>query len=364
MNVRDSEVICGLLKQAGFSLTDDPAQAGVILLNTCSVRQNAEQRVWSEIGRYKEGKIVGIVGCMAQEHKEKIFERAQNINFAVGTADIEKIPAIIASLIKDKEGILERKIWETGGAARTDQIYHTGFYQDKRHAFVVISEGCSNFCSYCVVPYVRGALRNRGYKDILKEIKEAIEKGITEITLLGQNVNAYRFEGTDFIKLIELVSRVKGLKSLDFVTSHPKDTTVDLFKAMADTKNLKKWLHLPIQSGSDRILNLMNRGYTRKYYLDLANNYRKIVKGALLTTDAILGFPTETEVDFQETYDLFKKVEFDAAYIFKYSPRPNAKSAKMPDDVRRQEKERRHNLILELQKRISRIKLNKRKNLN
>jgi tRNA-2-methylthio-N6-dimethylallyladenosine synthase len=132
MNVRDSEVICGLLKQAGFSLTDDPAQAGVILLNTCSVRQNAEQRVWSEIGRYKEGKIVGIVGCMAQEHKEKIFERAQNINFAVGTADIEKIPAIITSLIKDKEGILERKIWETGGAARTDQIYHTGFYQDKK----------------------------------------------------------------------------------------------------------------------------------------------------------------------------------------------------------------------------------------
>jgi tRNA-2-methylthio-N6-dimethylallyladenosine synthase len=331
------------------------------------VRQHAEDKVWSEVGRYKKGRspknnkknglsvtvpIIGIIGCMAQNYQDKIFQKAPNVDFVVGPSDIHKIPEIIETLIKDK-GLFKRKIWETDGQLRPEEIYHTGFYQDKEHAYVVISEGCSNYCSYCVVPYVRGELRNRNYKDILKEIEEAVDKGITKITLLGQNVNAYQYDSVTFVNLVNSVNSVKGLKEFSFITSHPKDTSSDLFKAMADLEKLKKYLHLPIQSGSDRILKLMNRGYTRKFCLDLAKNYRKIVKEGVLTTDIILGFPTESEKDFQDAYNLVKEIEFNAAYIFKYSARSHTEAAKLTDDVAKEEKERRHKIILDLQKSIS-----------
>jgi len=388
MNFRDSEVICGLLRTMNYELSTKPEEADVIIFNTCSVRQHAEDKVWSEVGRYTkrgtkdEGRrtskrgtpyavrrtpIIGIVGCMAQNYKEKIFERAPQVDFVVGPSDIAKIPRIINELesaIRNTQyAILERKIWETDGSIRPEEIYHTGFHEDKEHAYVVISEGCSNYCSYCVVPYVRGELHNRNYEDILKEIKEAIDKGITKITLLGQNVNAYRFSSqlsalssqpeVNFTDLLKMVNDISGLKEFSFVTSHPKDTSLELFQAMADLQKLKKYLHLPVQSGSDRILKLMNRGYAQKFYLDLVGNYRKIVKDGVLTTDIILGFPTETEEDFQATFDLVKNVEFDAAYIFKYSTRPHTEAEKILDDVPQKEKERRHALILELQKKIS-----------
>jgi len=367
MNVRDSEVICGLLEKEGFSLSDESNKADIILFNTCAVRQHAEDKVWSEIGRYKKGQspplrgqvsgavpIIGIVGCMAQEYKEKIFERAPQVDFVVGPSDIHKIPAILKKLSANK--LYETKIWETDGSIRPAEIYHTGFYEDKNHTYVVISEGCVNYCSYCVVPYVRGELRNRDYKDILREIEEAVDKGITKITLLGQNVNAYKNNGINFVELTRLVNRIKGLKELSFITSHPKDTSVEVFEAMAGLEKLKKYLHLPVQSGSDRILKLMHRGYHRTYYLDLIEKYRKIVMDAVLTTDIIVGFPTETEQDFLDTYNLVKEIQFDAAYIFKYSPRPNTEAEKLLDDVPKKEKERRHSLILELQKKISNIK--------
>jgi len=279
----------------------------------------------------------------------------------VGPSDIAKIPEIIGQLSAISRqlrvnNLYERKIWETEGKIRPEDIYHTGFYEEKDHAYVVISEGCSNFCSYCVVPYVRGPLRNRNYADILKEIREALTKGISKITLLGQNVNAYQCEGVNFVKLVESVNSVKGLKEFSFITSHPKDTSRELFKVMADSDKLKKCLHLPVQSGSDKILKAMNRGYTRKYYLDLVNSYRKIVEGAVLTTDIMVGFPNETEEDFSDIYNLVNEIEFDAAYIFKYSPRPHAESAGWADNVLDQEKQRRHQLILELQKEISRKK--------
>jgi len=365
MNIRDSEVIWGLLKEEGHQFTNQPNKADIILFNTCSVRQHAEDKVWSEIGRFKKGQspsgtvpLIGIIGCMAQEHKERIFERAPDVDFAVGPSDIHKIPDIIKTLSTinyrpSSQSLFKRKIWETDGDIRPEEIYHTGFYEDKDHAYVVISEGCSNFCSYCVVPYVRGGLRNRKFKDILKEIEEAIDKGITRITLLGQNVNAYNYDNVNFVKLVKLVGPVKGLKEISFITSHPKDTTIELFKVMADLEKLKKYLHLPVQSGSDRILKLMNRGYTRKFYLDLADNYRKIVKDGALTTDIIVGFPTETDKDFRATYNLVKDIRFNAAYIFKYSVRPNTAAAKVPDDIAKVEKEKRHKIILDLQKEIS-----------
>ncbi len=365
MNVRDSEVIRGLLQKEGYQITQDPREASIIIFNTCSVRQHAEDKIWSEVGRYKKGQspsgtvpIIGVVGCMAQNYKEKIFERAPNVNFVVGPSDIYKIPSILKRLAIDYrpstiDPLFQVKIWETDGSIRPEEIYHTGFYQDKQHAYVVISEGCSNYCSYCVVPYVRGELRNRNYKEVLKEIEEAVDKGITKITLLGQNVNAYQYNDVTFVKLIESVNLVKGLKEFSFITSHPKDTTIDLFKTMANLEKLKKYLHLPIQSGSDRILELMNRGYTRKFYLDLVDNYRKIVKDGALTTDIIVGFPTETETDFLQTHNLVKDIEFDAAYIFKYSPRPHTEAEKLVDDVQRKEKEKRHKTILDTQKDIS-----------
>lgn len=383
MNTRDSEVIAGLLKNAGYELVEEAESADAVIFNTCSVRQHAEDKVWSEIGRISklrpprfrvEGtrnlnggttrpptskKIIGLVGCMAQSYGEGVFERAPAVDFVVGPSDISKIPQILRRLIGEKEknktGLLELKVFETGSGNRPEEIYHTGFYNDKEHSFVVISEGCSNFCSYCVVPYARGPLRHRDCADILKEIEEAVGLGITKVTLLGQNVNAYK-STVDFVELLKIVNNVKGIKEFSFITSHPKDASIELFKAMRDLEKLKKYLHLPVQSGSDSILKLMNRGYTGKYYFELVENYRKIVKGAVLTADIIVGFPGETERDFQETYDLVRDIEFNAAFIFKYSTRPHTAASSMNDDVAKEEKERRHSLILELQKGISRKK--------
>ena len=355
MNVRDSEVIGGLLNKAGYEIIDDESRADTVIFNTCSVRQHAEEKVWSAVGCSK-AKIIGIIGCMANNYREAIFEKAPKVDFVVGTADIGKLPEILKEIEKHKGSLLEKKIYETDAEFREDEIYHTGFHLDQEHAFTVISEGCENFCAYCVVPYVRGKLRSRDHKDILDEIREDIAAGISKITLLGQNVNAYQFKSIGFVELVKLVGSIEGLKEFSFVTSHPKDTSIELFKVMADCEKLKKYLHLPVQSGSDRILKLMNRGYTRKFYLDLVQNYRKIVKHGALTTDIIVGFPGETEEDFQDTYNLIKEIGFNAAYIFKYSPRPHTEAEKMPDDVPKLEKERRHSMILELQKKISKEK--------
>ncbi|MFH0790850.1 MAG: tRNA (N6-isopentenyl adenosine(37)-C2)-methylthiotransferase MiaB [Candidatus Omnitrophota bacterium] len=379
MNTRDGEVIAGMLKQSGFGLVDSADAADVVIFVTCSVRQHAEDKVWSEIGRIikqrAKGKgqrvkpIIGLVGCMAQNYKEAVFERSPDVDFVVGPQDIHKIPSSIKKLYALRSTLYATKIWETDGDVRPEEIYHTGFYQDKEHAYVVISEGCSNFCSYCVVPYVRGPLRHRNFEDILREIELAVGSGRGKVTLLGQNVCAYQglacsveriadskelnAKAYNFIQLLKMVNNIKGLEEFGFITSHPKDTTVELFEVMRGLGKLKKHLHLPVQSGSDRILKLMNRGYAKKYYLELANNYRKIVKGGVLTTDIIVGFPGETEEDFKDTVGLVKQVEFNAAYIFKYSPRPNTEALKLEDDVSKEEKERRHRIILDLQREIS-----------
>ena len=352
MNVRDSELICGLLQKAGYKISATDQDADIIIFNTCSVRKHAEDRVWSLIGSYKGSKIIGLVGCMAQNYQEKAFERDPNISFVVGPQDIHKLPDILKKF--SVKSFLERKIWETASVARPEEIYHTDFYQDAQHAYVVISEGCSNFCSYCVVPYVRGSLRHRKHKDILTEIREAIGHGITRVTLLGQNVNAYQDGQVNFTKLLEQVNALDGLREFDFFTSHPKDANVEVFKAIRDLEKSVKRLHMPLQSGSDRILKLMNRGYAVKDYLALIDSYRKIVKGGLLTTDIIVGFPTETSAEFKETCALLKQVRFNSAYIFKYSFRFGTEAAKIVDDLKPDEKEKRHKKILDLQRGISR----------
>jgi tRNA-2-methylthio-N6-dimethylallyladenosine synthase len=386
MNDRDSEALAGILQDRGFALAKDIGKADVVLFNTCSVRQHAEDKVWSEIGslvkrrtkgrKTKDEKIVprpserkrtdihrlsehvrpliGIIGCMAQNYKEEIFKRAPQVDLVVGPNDLTSIPALLEALQKERSRALAVSAME-----RERDLYVSDFRQDKTHASVVISEGCNNFCSFCVVPYVRGRLRSRNSDYILEEIKKAVAAGMKHVTLLGQNVNSYRdsAKGINFVKLVEMVSRIDGLESFDFITSHPKDTDVELFKVMARLEKLQKSLHLPMQSGSDRILKLMNRGYTAGHYLKLAEEYKKVAGGrsstVRLTTDIIVGFPTETEKDFQATLDLMKKVRFDAAYIFKYSPRPHTQATQLADDVEMAEKKRRHKICLDLQKEIS-----------
>ena len=358
MNVRDSEALSGLLRDAGFKLIDSQKEADVILFNTCSVRQHAEDRVWSEVGRIKKLKgangngklIIGVIGCMAQNHKDGIFKRSSNVDLVAGPNDLLSVPLLIKDIIKEKAQALA-----VGTMEREQDFYVSDLRQEKDHAYVVISEGCSNFCSYCVVPFVRGRLHSRSPKNIIVEIEQTINKGIKNITLLGQNVNSYKFEETNFIKLLYMVEKIEGLKEFSFLTSQPKDTSEELFIAMRDLKKLKKLLHLPVQSGSDRILEMMNRGYTSSHYKKLINTYRKIVNGAL-STDIIVGFPTETEDDFKETHDLLKDAEFDSAYLFKYSTRPHTEAEKLTDDVPLKEKERRHKILLDLQKSISKKK--------
>ncbi len=371
MNVRDSEVVKGLLLAEGYKLADDPKAADVVLFNTCSVRQHAEDRVWSAIGmaaktyprsfcrkdaKTKRGgdhpnkKIIGVIGCMAQNYKKEVFRRAPEVDIVCGPSEIDNIALYIEEAIRPRGKVLavaERK--------RKEEIYHTGFYEGKDHAYVVISEGCDNYCSYCVVPYVRGRLRHRPADEILREIKAAVESGIVNITLLGQNVNSYIDEGRkiNFVELLKMINRISGLKSLSFLTCHPKDTARELFELIRDVPVISKGLHMPLQSGSDRILKAMNRGYTSKKYLKLVDEYRLLVYNGQLSTDIIVGFPGETDKDFQETLDLVKRVRFDAAYIFKYSPRPHTKAASMEDDVAQNVKEKRHAELLKLQKEIS-----------
>lgn len=365
MNLRDSEAIQGLLLESGFEVTDSlEREAEVVLLVTCSVRQHAEDKVWSEIGRLTKLRgqspsgtvpVIGLIGCMAENYKDAAFKRMPGIDLVVGTNNIGEIPQLLKEIFdaRRKTQDVGRKL-AVGKAKRDEFVYQPDFRQEKNHSFVVISEGCDNFCSYCIVPYVRLRLRHRKSEDIIKEIATAISRGIDTITLLGQNVNTYQNEGMDFAKLLKLVNAIKGLKEFSFVTSHPKDASAGLFQAMARLEKLKKYLHLPFQSGSNRILELMHRGYNSKHYLELAKQYREIIPEGALSTDAIVGFPGETEEDFLKTKELLEAVRFNSAYIFKYSPRPNTGAEKLKDDVPKEEKERRHKILLDSQRQISR----------
>ena len=364
MNEHDSERVRDLLVQSGHIITDKIEDADAVIFNTCSVRKHAEDRVYGKVGTLKKikkerpGLIIGIIGCMAEAQKSDIFTRLPYVDFLCGPADLDRIPGIIEKISR--------------GAGR---IICLGGYESKRipeftrdrnagHAgYVKIMEGCDNFCSYCIVPYVRGRERSRPSAEILKEIDSLLKKGARKITLLGQNVNSYGRglkEKIDFPNLLKKIDRLlrkisgRDIK-IDFLTSHPKDAGLDLFKAMAGLESVSKKLHLPLQSGSNRILKKMNRSYTIERYKKLVKDLRLLVKGGSLTTDLIVGFPGETKKDFNDTLKVAKEIEFDAAYIFKYSPRPFTAASKFKDNVPQEEKERRHSQLLEAQKKISRL---------
>jgi len=380
MNSRDSEFIAGLFIDKGYKLVESPEKADVVLFNTCSVREHAEHRAISNMGELlrtenqktkttnQKPKIFGIVGCMAQAMKERLFEYLPGLDIICGTGDIAVLPELVESVEESRD--VKCKTWDK--RRRTQKIIavkninkeaveiNPEYRESEKHAYVSIMRGCNNFCSYCVVPYVRGNERSRSPEAIIDEIKSLGGRGINDITLLGQNVNSYRPKTVghrpktyDFVNLLEGVNKIKGIERVNFFTSHPKDATTSLFKAMRDLDKVIKHLHLPLQSGSDRILKLMNRGYSVRKYMNLAEKARDTIPDLRLTTDIIVGFPAETEKDFKQTLDMMKKTKFDLAYIFKYSSRPGTRASLMKDDVPAEEKKRRHKILLDLQKGLS-----------
>jgi tRNA-2-methylthio-N6-dimethylallyladenosine synthase len=391
MNVRDSEIILGLLQKKGFTRAKSLDEADVILFNTCSVRQHAEERVWGKVGMlkkfvsfpkfaganlnrlgirshkktvvplsfakaklgrggdYPDKKIIGVIGCMAQNYKNEIFRRLPHVDFVCGPANIYEIPSLIEKAIQEDVQTL---------AIDKEQrpLRKEGSRDSTLKAFVSIMYGCNNFCSYCIVPYVRGRERSRPLKHILDEVENLAQRGCKEITLLGQNVNSYGNdlqEKINFIRLLEKLNRVDGVERIRFVTSHPKDASLDLFKAMRDLPKVCEHLHLPLQAGSDKILRLMNRRYTLTDYLELIDCLRQQIPDCSITTDIIVGFPGESETDFERTYQAMEKIQFDEAFIFKYSPRPKTKAAQLQDDVAMETKQKRNQRLLKLQEAIS-----------
>ncbi|UCC95951.1 MAG: tRNA (N6-isopentenyl adenosine(37)-C2)-methylthiotransferase MiaB, partial [Candidatus Omnitrophota bacterium] len=359
MNDRDSEALLGLFLDKGYNRADTEKEADIILVNTCSVRDHAENRAISYLGSLKKlsaKPVIGLIGCMARNRGEELFKRMSHIDLICGPASFAKIPFYVEKIQKEKIRIIDLE-----DGRRDEELYRTAFRIEPDHAQVVISTGCSNHCSYCVVPYVRGKLRLRKPENILDEVKRNVDLGIAKITLLGQNVNDYLYgarlkvQGSGrvtFVDLLKMVEKVEAVGEISFITSQPRNVPAELFEVMASSSKITKHLHLPFQSGSNRILKMMNRGYTKEKYLQLAKDYKRIVKGSL-STDVIVGFPTETKEDFAETKDILERVEFRYAYIFKYSPRPGTGACKLADNVSREIKEKRHKILLDLQKKIS-----------
>jgi tRNA-2-methylthio-N6-dimethylallyladenosine synthase len=360
MNVADSEVVVSILTDQGYRHTGDIKEAELILINTCSIRENAEQRIRGRlkaIGHLKRGNdklVIGLIGCMAERLKEKILEEEHLVDMVVGPDAYRELPSLINEAESGHRAVnvlLSRE--ETYADIPPVRLDKNGVT-----SFVSIMRGCNNMCAYCVVPYVRGAERSRNPESILNEVKDLLNKGYREVTLLGQNVDSFRWEEnnriTDFPLLLEKVALISPFLRVRFSTSHPKDISDDLLKTMARHDNICKHLHLPVQSGSSRILTLMNREYSREWYMDRIKAVRSIIPGCSVSTDIIAGFCTETEEDHQATLSLMEWAGFDFAYMFRYSERPGTKAArKYKDDIPDEIKTKRLNEIIALQNKLS-----------
>ena len=361
MNVGDSEILVSIMQDEGYRYTEDIAQADVILVNTCSIRDNAEQRIWGrlrEFHRYKrarKGLVVGIVGCMAERLREELFERETVVDVVAGPDSYRELPRLVAAAAAGGHGVnVQLSQEETYGDIRPVRLDRNGV-----SAFISIMRGCNNFCSYCVVPYTRGRERSRDPQTILREAQELFSAGYREVTLLGQNVNSYRWkEGTaeavDFPALVERVAGISPLLRVRFATSHPKDLSDRLIEVMASYPNICRAVHLPAQSGSDRMLAAMNRKYTRAWYLERVAAIRRRMPDCAVTTDLIAGFCGETAEDHAQTLSLMREVGYDSAYMFKYSQRPGTLASRtMTDDVSEEVKTARLNEIIALQNELS-----------
>nr|MDD6336603.1 tRNA (N6-isopentenyl adenosine(37)-C2)-methylthiotransferase MiaB [bacterium] len=355
MNVRDSETLAGWLVKMGYFPAENPEEADAILFNTCCIREHAEARVIGSVGALrkwraqKPGRVVGVCGCMMQQpgQAEKLLKKYPFVDFALGPQSIDELPRLMhEALLEGKRGLALRE----NAPLREDMPRHRA---RSLTAFVNIMAGCNNFCSYCIVPYVRGRERSRETSAIVEEVASLAAQGVREVTLLGQNVNSYRQGQDDFASLLHKVAAVKDIGRIRFMTSHPKDLSDRVIEAIAGEEKICRHVHLPVQSGSTGVLARMNRRYTREGYLQLVDKLRKGVPGICLTTDFIVGFPGETDADFADSLSLVQQVEFDAAYVFTYSPRQGTRAASMPDQVPPDVAHQRHLALLAAQDEIS-----------
>lgn len=352
MNAADSEVVGGILDSAGFEFTQDLSQADVALVNTCAIRDNAETRIYGRLGlfgtfrRQNPGLVIGLLGCMAERLRADLL-RDNLIDLVVGPDEYRKLPALIDAARGGEKGIAVR----LSRVENYDDVIP--LRTDGPTAWLSVMRGCDKFCTFCVVPFTRGRERSRSLRSLVDETAALARRGFREVTLLGQNVNSYRDGSHDFADLMKSVAAVDRSMRIRFTTSHPQDMSEKLIDAIATEPNICPSVHLPVQSGSDRILELMNRTTTVAHYLLLVEKIRRMIPGVSLSTDIISGFPTETEAEHRMTVDLLRELRFDGAYTFKYSPRENTKAWEMKDDVAEEEKGRRVWEITELQHAIS-----------
>ena len=359
MNEHDSEVLAGMLEGMGYQPATDAGEADIILLNTCCVRETAENKVFSLLGRLRRrkvenpGLVIGVCGCMPQQEDmaARIRQLFPHVDLVFGTHNIQRLPELIEKVLESRESVLE--IWAGSGGITEDLPV-------KRNAgvraWVTIMYGCNNFCTYCIVPYVRGRERSRRPEDVVAEVARLGGEGYKEVVLLGQNVNSYGKDlagAIDFAGLLEMLEGIDGIKRIRYMTSHPRDFTEKLIKTIVASKRVCEHFHLPVQAGSNRILKLMNRGYTREQYLALVERIKTIIPGATITTDIMVGFPGEGEEDFNDTLDLVRQACFDSAYTFIYNTRPGTPAAKMAEQVPGAVKKERIKALIRLQNEIS-----------
>jgi tRNA-2-methylthio-N6-dimethylallyladenosine synthase len=354
MNDHDSEKVAGVLLSRGYRQVESPDTASLILYNTCSIREKAAQRVFSRLGEYRTkqaaGQVIGVLGCVAQQEGEDIFERAPWVSLVCGSASYRKLPELLAQVEAGNQRV-------TGLDTDTDETFETPVTRRDNpwRAYLTIIEGCDKACAYCVVPFTRGPERSRASDSVLKEVRELAELGYSEVQLLGQTVNSYADPSSRRMRFSELllaVADVAGMRRVRFTTSHPRDFGADIVAALENEPKLCNHVHLPVQSGSTRVLREMVRTYTREEYLEKIAMLRQAKRPIAITTDIIVGFPGETDADFAETLSLLEEVRYDSLFSFKYSPRPNTPSLGMPDAISEEEKSRRLGILQEKQREI------------
>ena len=351
MNVADSELVEGILTNLGLEKTSDYDEADAIFLNTCAIRENAETKVHSKLGNLQKIKlnkphlIIGVLGCMAQNLKDDLLKNKPYVDIILGPDSYRKIPDLINRHVKDNKSIVDTKLSRY-------EVYENLFPSrgDTFNAWVSIMRGCDKFCSFCIVPFTRGRERSRSVESVVEEVKKAVDQGFVEITLLGQNVNSYNFEGKSFSDLLLAVSDINGVKRIRYTSPHPQDINVELLEVMASRKNICNYVHFPMQSGSNEVLKRMNRTYTREHFYDMAMKIREIMPNCGLSTDIIVGFPGETDEQFRETLDLMEEIKFNSAFTFKYSPRPYTKAEQFSDHISEDIKKSRLDEMLILQR--------------
>ncbi|MBE2226661.1 MAG: tRNA (N6-isopentenyl adenosine(37)-C2)-methylthiotransferase MiaB [Ignavibacteria bacterium] len=354
MNFADTEIVNGIMGKSGYDITDNIDESAIILINTCSIREMAEARVLqrlTEIKKYKKKNpklVVGIIGCMAERLKRDLVTKRGVVDLVLGPDEYRKLPSLIDNLIDTGEKGIAVKLSRVETYDDILPIRKEGI-----SAWLSIMRGCDKFCSFCVVPYTRGRERSRPLEGVIREVKQLRDEGFKDVTLLGQNVNSYISESYDFSDLLAACARAVPDIRIRFTTSHPQDLSLKLIETIAEHDNICNYIHLPVQSGSDRVLELMQRSYTIEHYMKIMDNIKKLIPDVSLSTDIITGFCTETEEDHKMTLEVMKEVKYDGAYMFKYSPREKTKAWKMEDDVDEEIKTRRLVEIVELQRGIS-----------